>query len=148
MNEPQAYMDPRPRWVRNLTRGDWPTRIMDLVGTRSGGNACPPGDWMAFRYDYASAEDGRGCADGTVPQSLHYSVASITNDGFTVMFGYCHKWEWSMSFRDALRFALWLVFRVWAVEQWFGLRRWLYYRALHEAVKPYKRPNPTSGKQE
>ena len=138
MNEVQVASDPRPRWLRRLTRGDWPHRIMNLVGSHFGGNAAPPGDWMALRYNYESAEGGRGCADSAaLPRSLHYSCASITDDGFVVMFGYCHEWKWSMSFRDALRFALWMVFRVWAVEQWFGLRRWIYYRALHETVKPY-----------
>ena len=110
----------------------WPYRIMRWSGGDWGGNPSPPGGGHhALVYEYFSSEGEKGCADSpAAPRSLHYHVAAMQDDGWSVGFGYCHEWKWDMSFRDALRFSFWIVFRIWAWEMWFGLRRWIYYRAL------------------
>jgi hypothetical protein len=67
-------------------------------------------------------------------------VYSVGNDGFDLLVGYPDKWHVIIG-RKAARQLAWFVFRWWAHE-WFGLRRWLYFRRLHKIVAETQKWGP------
>lgn len=63
-----------------------------------------------------------------------YRVYTTNNDDFELWIGYQDQWRWHMSRKEALRLA-WFIVWTWRIKaEWFGLRRWAYYRGLHMAV--------------
>jgi hypothetical protein len=66
-------------------------------------------------------------------------VFSVNNDGFELIMGYPEKWCLTINRQTARRLA-WFILWTWMVRtDWFGLRRWLYYRALHSVVEDSRR---------
>ena len=69
---------------------------------------------------------------GTDPDDV--KVFSTGDDGFVLWIGYPHKWHFSVDRSEARRLAWFVLWTWWARGEWFGLRRWAYYRALHAVV--------------
>ena len=90
------------------------------------GNVCPPDDQLTHRI--RTYEDGSG-----------YICARTGDDGFVLWIGSDTQWWGFLNHREALRLA-WFIVWSWCVRgRWFGLRRWLWYRALHSRVSRYQR---------
>lgn len=90
--------------------------LMDTFGRDWCGSSGPPTD---NRKVYIH--------DGSVTR-----VFVTTNDGFEVGIGYPDEWHVIMRRKAALHLAC-FVFKIYLFD-WFGLRSWIYYRALHHAV--------------
>lgn len=100
--------------------------IMRWAGTEWCGNDCPPGDFQSLRIPY---EDDPG----------EYRVYNIKNDGYELWIGTMNKWAWHMSRKEAHQVAKFIIWDWWIKAEWFGFRRWLYYKALHRAVEGYRK---------
>lgn len=88
-----------------------------------------------------------------------WSVFDSQNDGFEIIIGWWPHPDSdgriayrSLDGRDEIAlFRRWLVWDAWIKAEWFGLRRWLYYRALHNTIDPFvpfacrARPGRNSG---
>jgi hypothetical protein len=59
--------------------------------------------------------------------------------------GYPNEWLFHCSTREARRIARYVLWDWWALTEWFGLRRWVYYRALHAEVERHRRMLRPSG---
>jgi hypothetical protein len=82
------------------------------------------------------------CGNDTMPLEntvLHYEdqscdrVVMFLNDAFELGFGYPNEWHMIIrrkSFHKIMRWYLWN----WVVFEWFGVRRWLWYKLLHRRV--------------
>ena len=84
-----------------------------------------PGDGLVFDFGEPN-DDGR---------SLY--VARTGNDGFELWVGYRDQWLFHCWKQDAFRLAWWILWDWWVRATWCGLRRWLWFRALHQVVKRY-----------
>ena len=124
----EAKADFTPHWRRALrtwTQDGWASVVHEaLAKERSPGGNRPPGDWIGWRWQERHGPE---------------YVAYTTNDGFELSIGFPDKWLVQIRHRDMLRLALWYVLRVWVVETWCGLKRWLWYRALHSIVEGHRR---------
>lgn len=68
-------------------------------------------------------------------------VFTTNNDGFELWLGYPDQWLFHCSRRQARRLA-WFILWTWMVRtDWFGVRRWAYYKALHSVVETSRRQN-------
>lgn len=94
--------------------------LLDILGSEFGGNqgSVPVAD-IRFR----PADPWR--------------CINVGDDGFMLWFGGEHEWNYSLQRREARRLAWWILIRWWAWGEWFGLRRWLYYKALHRHVSHF-----------
>lgn len=106
----------RPFWQRvyNVTGRDW-----------LGNNSPPLTDITILKYDVYE--------DRSQWDNEAYSVVSLIEDGHEVWFGYHNEWKWHLdrkTFNKVIRKYLWI--QVW--HNWFGLRHWLYFKALHKIV--------------
>lgn len=71
--------------------------------------------------------------------------ASFNNDAFEIWLGTKYiehervdeQWEFHDRTEVFRRIALWYLWR-WAWGEWFGLRRWLYYKNLHRRCEKVK----------
>jgi hypothetical protein len=106
------------RWMYRLTR--------DHTAGLSG----VPGNWL-------SLEMGPPNDDGS---PLHY--ARTGDDAFVLWIGYRDRWWGSLPRKEARRLAWFVLWRWWARGEWFGLRRWLFYRALAREVARHQRAMP------
>lgn len=82
------------------------------------------------------------CGGSSVPldhRTMYYTdmncdhVVMFSNDAFELGFGYPDHWKMFIrreSFHKVMRWYL----KQWAVSEWFGLRRWAYYKLLHRRV--------------
>jgi hypothetical protein len=99
--------------TKHRRRRSLDTRIMDALGNEWCGNTCPP---LANRQTYVHD-------DGVT------RVFSMMDDGGFVGIGYPDEWHVIMRTKAARLFAWW-TFKTWAAG-WFGLREFIWYRALH-----------------
>lgn len=90
--------------------------VMDVLGNEWCGSAHPP---MDHRTLYVQ--------EGGV-----HRVFSLQNDGFDVGIGYPDQWHVIMSSRTIRLFVRWWLRQV--AADWFGLRSWLWYTALHRCT--------------
>lgn len=96
-------------------------KVMWLAGDKTqGGIADPPGSWIGTAF--GPPDDG---AD-----NKPMFVASTGNDGYELWLGYWHAWKISYPTKEARHLAWWILWHWWARQTWFGLRRWVYYKAL------------------
>lgn len=97
-------------------------RLYDVLGTDWCGGTGPPMSHLSL----------------DLPREEHDAelVAMILNDGFELWLGYPHEWCFHMNRRQARALAFWYL-GLW-VREWFGLRRWLWYRLLHRRVERYQ----------
>lgn len=92
----------------------------------------PPNNWHYSREFHTRAH---GMSTGHKWYSLHFD-----NDAFDVWIATRmtdekrSRWMMSMAAEDFRKLALWYLWR-WSWGEWFGLRRWLYYKWLHRHVQ-------------
>jgi hypothetical protein len=100
---------------------------MALVGSDWGGNDSPPFA-KTLRYKWADTE----------------RVFASNNDGMELWFGYVDKWEWHIGNNEVKALTKWLIWDWWIKARWLGLRRPIYYWALHSVVAKWKRTGHTA----
>ena len=64
-------------------------------------------------------------------------VISFENDSFELGFGYPDKWLMFLGRKDFHKVMRWYL-KNWAWGEWFGLRRYLWYKLLHRKVERTK----------
>ena len=132
-NQEIASMEKHPRIARIkrfIHRPFW-QRVYNLTGTDWGGNNSPPlvGKTI-LKYDF---HEDKSSWDGKA-----YSVATFFEDGHEIGFGYYDAWKWSIDRKVFAKIVRRYVFiQVW--YNWFGLRHWLYFKALHNIVNKQQR---------
>lgn len=95
----------------------------------------PPNNWQSSPQ-FASRQHGRSTG------RLWYSIR-FDNDAFDVWISTQFSDESQsdtlcvMAAEDFRKLALWFLWR-WAWGEWFGLRRWLFYKDLHRRMRPYR----------
>jgi hypothetical protein len=124
---------------------DWGHRLMILVGeNRTGDYGVPRGRDLWYRF--ADENEARGriitthrYADvrATQGQDVSWRVFDVQDEGGTVKLGY---WgdriaHYGLSRRELALFRRWDFWECRVRGEWFGLRRWLYFRGLHAAVQ-------------
>lgn len=103
-------------------------RLFDFVFKWFSGNpkehCTPPGSevWKAFGEEY---EEGKRL----------FTATTYNNDGFELWIGYTDgKWIAHFSRNDALELAWIIIWDWWIKSTWFGLKRKIWYWALHQKV--------------
>lgn len=126
---------------------DWGHRVMILVGRASLGDyGIPRGRDLWYRF--AADNEARGkiitthrYSDVRDMPDAEWRIFDVQDDGHTVMLGW---WGdrirfYGLSRRELALFRRWDFWECRARGEWFGLRRWIYIKALHAAVD-LKRP--------
>ena len=87
------------------------------------------------------------CGNDNVPldhRTLYFGnhgceyVASFLNDSFEIGLGYPDKWHCIIR-REAFHKLIFWYLRLWAFSEWFGLRRWIWYKLLHRSVGRHRK---------
>jgi hypothetical protein len=102
---------------KNLER-----KIFDALGKDYCGNKTMPLDHDTFYYK-----------DGEVER-----VVSFLNDAHELGFGYKDEWHTIISRKGFHKIVRWYLKR-WALGEWFGLRRYLWYKFLFRSVNRHKK---------
>jgi len=91
----------------------------------------PPNKWESLRLYWFEEEPEEG-----------YQVISFTNDGWQIGLGYEFKWCMMIDRSSWNKMIRWYIWR-WIRGEWFGLKRWLFYRYIDWKVRtnPYA-PEP------
>lgn len=150
----------RTRRFREVVLGghgqdDWPHRVMALVGRDDSGNWGPPrvrdlylrrlypnGPVKSLRGTrpwLETTRDGSYAWLGVKERHEEWRCFDSQDDGTTVRVGYLgddgRLHDTGVQGTAELRaFRRWLLWDGWVKAEWLGLRRWVYYRALHAAV--------------
>lgn len=136
--------------ARRWTWYDWGHPLMTLTGRYDTGTwGVPRVRDMWFREEH----EGRrrywvtttNYADIRDRNDGEWRIFDSQNDGTEIIIGWWpHPDSDGRIRRDSLSnrrevrlFVRWLIWDGWIKAEWFGLRRWLYYRGLHNAVEPY-----------
>lgn len=125
---------------------DWGHRLMALVGRDDTGSWSPPRPRdLWFRKVDGKLQTTHHYADVRDNPSEDWRIFDSQNDGFEIVIGYwpapgthgnIHRS--GIDGRDEIAlFRRWMLTE-WAVSEWFGLRRWLYYKGLHAAIHQRK----------
>lgn len=130
---------------------DWGHPLMVLVGRYDSGDWGPPRVRdLWFRKEYVGKhqrfETTRDSAVVRERNDGEWRIFDGQDDGHTIEIGFwphpdspngqIHRT--GLDGRGEIQlFARWLIWDGWIKAEWFGLRRWLYYRGLHNAVEPY-----------
>lgn len=124
-----ASVEKHPRIARIkrfIYRPFW-QRVYRITGRDYLGNNAPPlNERKILEYDVHE--------DKSQWDNRAYSIAIIVEDGGEVWFGYHNEWKWHINrkiFNKIIRNYIWIM--VW--HNWFGLRNWLYFKALHKIVE-------------
>jgi hypothetical protein len=132
ISEEVASMEKHPRVARVrrfVFRPFW-QRVYNVTGTDWCGNNSPPlVDKTLLKYNF---EDDPKAWDGKA-----YSVATFVEDGHEIGFGYGDEWKWFIDRKVFSKIVRRYIF-IWAWHNWFGLRDWLYFKALHKIVQRRK----------
>lgn len=105
------------RLARVLEARDIAHAVMAATGTEWGGDYGPPFA-PTRRYPWQGEE----------------RVFANNNDGSELWFGYPDHWEWHIGSDEIRRLTRYLIVDYWLRSRWLGLRRPIYYVALHHAV--------------
>lgn len=125
--KPQARTYPKSwRWHFR----EWRYRVRTWL-LEDGTNGGPPNNW-------SSSGEMRSCGWGMVGDSVHQ--IRFGNDASELWIsrkydGHGEDWHWVGTYptKDFHRIARWVLWR-WAWGEWFGLRRWIYFKWLHRHV--------------
>jgi hypothetical protein len=118
------YAD-RLRLARIVGADTWQHAVMALTGTEWGSDYGPPFA-KTLRYQWADTE----------------RVFANENDGMELWFGYTDKWEWHIGNNEVRMLTKWLIWDWWIKARWLGLRRPVYYWALHSVVSKWRKQGP------
>jgi hypothetical protein len=151
---------------------DWGHHVMALTGRYDAGNWSPPrvrDMWFRMDYEYGDGRKAKPTRSRIVTTNDYSEVRARNDgewrifdsqdDGHTIVIGYWpHPDDKGNIHRTGLDgraeqrlFLRWMLWEGLVKAEWFGLRRWLYYRALHAAVErkiPFRcqvTPPPGSG---
>jgi hypothetical protein len=108
------------KWINRTLGDDW------------GGNHSPPGSDQ--RLEFGEIDPGTG-----KPSNL---ATTYNNDGCEVWLWWAGSWAAFYREKDARRLAWFILWDWWAVGTWFGLKRWIWYKALGVIVESYKQYRP------
>jgi hypothetical protein len=61
------------------------------------------------------------------------NVFTFLDDSFKIGIGWPSKWHCILR-REVIHTFIWWYLRQWAFGEWFGVRRWLWYKLLHRRV--------------
>ena len=111
-----------------LDASDWQHAVMAAVGSDWGGNHAPPFS-KTFRYPWGDTE----------------RLFASNNDGMELWFGYPKEWTWHISESEVRLLTRYLLVEWYLKARWLGLRRPIYYFALHSVVTKWKRQRPNGG---
>lgn len=92
-----------------------------LAGKWDGDNECAPIDHKTLRFMGES-----GCEE----------VVCILNDAFEVGLGWPERWHVLYRRKDFHRIIRWYLWQ-WAFSEWFGLRRWIWYKLLNRSMTEF-----------
>lgn len=127
---------------------DWGHKFMVLFGQYGTGDyEAPRGRDLWYRFDNENEAHGRiitthRYADVRALPNAEWKILDVQDDGGTVMMGWYGDriTFYGLSRRELALFRSWDFWECRARAEWFGLRRWLYYKGLHAAVhlkKPF-----------
>ena len=100
--------------------------INNKLGDEWGGLASPPG--VSAELDFGEIDNGRPM----------YVARTYCNDGHELWLGTPNHWHVFYRAKDARRLAWFILWEWWAKGTWFGLKRKIWYWALHIIVESYK----------
>lgn len=100
-------------------------RLFELLSTEWCGNDSPPLRYKKLTY-------GRKWGGE--------SIVSFENDSGELGFGYPDKWKMFIDRKDFHIIVRWYL-KQWSWGEWFGLRRWIWYKLLHRRVEATMRAN-------
>lgn len=101
--------------------------IYKSLGTDFGGSPSPPAATYTL-YFGGKIKNGKAPADPEM-------VAQVLNDGFDLYVGYPSEWLINMKETGARKLAWFIIWTWWIKGTWFGLRRVIWYWALHRRVE-------------
>ena len=106
--------------------------LHNKLGPDFGGTPSPPGS--ECQLDFGELDGDTNDPDGMRPM---YVARTYADDGATLWLGTWHKWHVFYRAKDARRLALFILWNWWAKSTWFGLKRKIWYWALHNIVEDY-----------
>lgn len=115
-------------------------RIMNLTGTEWCGNKQVPTPEPLYSISggrktrFHRGHDAQYDRDRDL---VH--VFTTNNDSFELWIGHPNRWLFHCRRKEARRLAVYILWDWWIRTEWFGLRRWAYYRALRVEVQRHKR---------
>jgi hypothetical protein len=112
--------------------------IYEHLGDEWCGNVVPPNDHQSLYFDMNTYRTLREVPEGC-SHDIH--VISWSEDACSLWIGSMDEWHTHFPRHAALKLTRWLLWR-WAVGEWFGLRRWLWFQALQRIVDRYPKPKP------
>lgn len=129
--------------VRRLRWWDWGHRVMILVGRYDTGTwGVPRVRDLWFRPEGGKFVTTRDYARVRARNDGEWRIFDSQDDGHTIVIGYWpgpgsdgHIHRTGIDGRAERRlFLRWLLWDGLVKAEWFGLRRWLYFKALHAAI--------------
>ncbi len=111
-DDQRVSVDTRPRWRQKSLEA----HVYSLLSTQWCGNDMAP---LSNETFYRGER-----------------VAAIREDGFSVCVGTNDEWIYCFNRDEFQAMALWYL-RIWALKDWFGLRRWLWFKLLHRRCERY-----------
>jgi hypothetical protein len=112
----------RWRWLHRHAVEDL---LYHILSTEDCGNNGVPLNHSTLRF-----QDYHGCEQ----------VVSFLNDSFEVGIGSPERWDLMIERKDFHRIIRWYLGQ-WALE-WFGLRRWIWYKLLYRRVERPRKHSP------
>ncbi len=119
-NDLAAGVASPPDWRRN--KPSLEQRLYHWLSDEWGGNDTVPGTSLDFRFRETTWPD----------------IANPHNDGSELWIGTMDRWHTHMERSEAHRLALWILVTWWGKGEWFGLKRWLWYKLLFRRVNRYR----------
>jgi hypothetical protein len=138
----------RYRAARVMEARTWQVRVMAAVGTWwfSEPDGVPSARTLRYGTVYergVKSKPKRFATFGDAPepqpdQEIDVRIITSNNDGFELWFGTPHEWHFHMRSEDVRLLFRYLVWEWFVRSRWFGMRRWIYYRALHSYVSRFR----------
>lgn len=123
-NDPQAAVSKHPRWDRLRNEG------IEGLAYRlvSDENEHVPLNWASITVD------DQGCK----------RVFAFLNDSSEIGIGWPSEWHATIRREAIHKFIRWYLWK-WGWGEWFGLRRWIFYKLIHRRVERMRRQLPPQG---
>lgn len=106
-----------------LRLAKWIYKNLSADPSETMGGAAPPGDWL--RHQFGPDDEGKPMY-----------AANTSNDGFEIWIAYSVGGKWLVHFdaKTARQLAKFILWDWWAKATWFGLKRKIWYWALHITI--------------
>lgn len=102
-------------------------------------------------FDNLSGDNSRHCVPPGAECQLNFGAedapqiaTTYNNDGFELWLGTPHRWHVFYSAKAARRLAWFILWDWWIVSTWYGLKRRIWYWALHHDVQSWRNESPES----